>query len=44
MNRIGDIGFLIGVSLTFALFKTVDFATLNYLASVISQSHPYWVS
>lgn len=41
MNRIGDIGFLIGVSLTFALFKTVDFATLSHVASAISDSHPY---
>lgn len=44
MNRIGDIGFLIGVSLTFALFKTVDFSALNHLASVVSQHHPYWIS
>lgn len=41
MNRIGDIGFLIGVSLTFALFKTVDFAALNHAASAVSQHHPY---
>jgi NADH-ubiquinone oxidoreductase chain 5 len=41
MNRIGDIGFLIGVSLTFALFKTVDFAALNHVASAVSQHHPY---
>jgi len=40
MNRIGDIGFLIGASLTFSLFKTVDFVTLNHLAGVISQHHP----
>jgi len=29
MNRIGDIGFLIGTSLTFAVFKTLDFETLH---------------
>lgn len=41
MNRVGDIGFLIGVALTFVLFKTVDFATLNHLAGAVSTHHPY---
>lgn len=40
MNRIGDIGFLIGVALTFALFKTVDFATLSHLSGVVGELSP----
>jgi len=41
MNRVGDIGFLIGVSLTFALFKTIDFPSLNHLAASTFNHHPY---
>lgn len=44
MNRIGDIGFLIGVALTFALFKTVDFATLSHLSGVVGELSPAWIS
>lgn len=43
MNRIGDIGFLIGAALTFTLFKTIDFAALNHLTSNLSEQHPLWI-
>ena len=44
MNRVGDIGFLIGVVLTFALFKTVDFSVLSMLASEVALEQPYWIT
>lgn len=42
MNRIGDIGFLIGVVLTFTLFKTLDFSVLSVLVSEMALEQPYW--
>lgn len=36
MNRIGDLGFLIGVFILIYLFKTVDFETLRYAVSSTS--------
>ena len=44
MNRVGDIGFLVGVVLTFALFKTLDFAVLSMLASEVALEQPYWIA
>jgi len=41
MNRIGDIGFLLGTVLTFTLFKTVDFAILSSLLPVVASQQPY---
>jgi len=41
MNRIGDIGFLLGTVLTFALFKTVDFSILSTLLPVVASQQPY---
>ncbi len=44
MNRIGDVGFLIGASITFALFKTLDFSVLNNMAGQVMEQCPYWIT
>lgn len=40
VNRIGDLGFLVGIFLTYATFKTLDFVQLQEMVSGMS---PYWV-
>ena len=41
INRIGDIGFIIAISLIFWLFKTLDFSLLSSLVPIMYQFNPY---
>lgn len=40
INRIGDIGLLLAISLIIGLFKTLDFTILGVLVPLVSESYP----
>jgi NADH-quinone oxidoreductase subunit L len=40
MNRIGDIGFLLGIVFIFYVFRTLDFMTLYTLVPLVNQISP----
>ena len=44
MNRIGDLGFLIGIFIIATLFNTLDFSTLKTLISTAKDTNDYWVA
>jgi NADH-quinone oxidoreductase subunit L len=44
MNRIGDLGFLIGIFILGSLFSTLDFATLKTAITGATNLNMYWVS
>ena len=43
MNRIGDLGFLIGIFILGTLFSTLDFATLKTAITTSSNLNTYWM-
>jgi NADH-quinone oxidoreductase subunit L len=44
MNRIGDLGFLIGIFILGAMFSTLDFATLKSTITGATNLNMHWVS
>ncbi|MFV8374748.1 NADH-quinone oxidoreductase subunit L [Flavobacterium sp. LB1P71] len=43
MNRIGDLGLLVGVFILGSLFSTLDFATLKTAISTATNLNSYWI-
>ena len=44
MNRIGDLGLLIGIFILGALFSSLDFTTLKTALSATTNVDPYWLT
>ena len=44
MNRIGDLGLLIGIFILGALFSSLDFTTLRSALSATTNVDPYWLT
>ena len=44
MNRIGDLGFLVGIFIIGALFNTLDFATLKATILAGNNLNTYWIA
>ncbi len=44
MNRIGDLGFLIGIFIVGSLFNTLDFTTLKTVITSTSNSNDFWIA
>jgi len=44
MNRIGDLGLLIGIFILGALFSSLDFTTLKSALSATTNVDPYWLT
>jgi NADH-quinone oxidoreductase subunit L len=44
MNRIGDLGFLIGIFIIATLFNTLDFSTLKTLITTAKDTNDFWVA
>jgi NADH-quinone oxidoreductase subunit L len=44
INRIGDLGFLIGIFIVGSLFNTLDFNTLKTTITSASDSNEYWIA
>ncbi len=44
MNRIGDLGFLIGIFIVGSLFNTLDFTTIKTAITSASDSNDFWIS
>ncbi len=44
MNRIGDLGFLIGIFIVGSLFNTLDFTTIKTVITSTSNSNDFWIA
>jgi len=44
MNRIGDLGFLIGLFIVGSLFNTLDFTTLKTIITTASDVNDFWIA
>jgi NADH-quinone oxidoreductase subunit L len=44
INRIGDLGFLIGIFIVGSLFNTLDFTTLKTTITSASDSNEFWIA
>ncbi|MBX9807859.1 MAG: NADH-quinone oxidoreductase subunit L, partial [Flavobacteriaceae bacterium] len=44
MNRIGDLGFLIGIFIVGSLFNTLDFTTLKTTITTASDINDFWIA
>ena len=44
MNRIGDLGFLIGIFIVGSLFNTLDFTSLKTIIASASDTNDFWVA
>lgn len=44
MNRIGDLGFLIGIFIVGSLFSTLDFTSLKTIITTASDTNDFWVA
>ena len=44
MNRIGDLGFLIGIFIVASLFNTLDFTSLKTIVTTASDTNDFWVA
>ena len=44
MNRIGDLGFLIGIFIVGSLFNTLDFTTLKTAITTASDINDFWIA
>ncbi|NDP27366.1 MAG: NADH-quinone oxidoreductase subunit L [Flavobacterium sp.] len=44
MNRIGDLGFLIGIFIVGSLFNTLDFTTLKAMITTASDINDFWIA
>lgn len=44
MNRIGDLGFLIGIFIVASLFNTLDFTSLKTIITTASDTNDFWVA
>ena len=44
MNRIGDLGFLIGIFIVGSLFNTLDFTTLKTVITSASDVNDFWIA
>ena len=44
MNRIGDLGFLIGIFILANLFKTIEFTTLKTIITTAKDTNDFWVA
>ena len=44
MNRIGDLGFLIGIFIVGSLFNTLDFTTLKTIITTASDINDFWIA
>ena len=44
MNRIGDLGFLIGIFIVGSLFNTLDFTTLKTMITTASDIDDFWIA
>lgn len=44
MNRIGDLGFLIGIFIVGSLFNTLDFTTLKTTITTASDVNDFWIA
>jgi NADH-quinone oxidoreductase subunit L len=44
MNRIGDLGFLIGIFIVGSLFSTLDFTTLKTAITSATDSNGFWIA
>jgi NADH-quinone oxidoreductase subunit L len=44
MNRVGDLGLLLGVFIIGYLFKTFDFSTLRFVITTASDVNDFWVA
>jgi NADH-quinone oxidoreductase subunit L len=44
MNRIGDLGFLVGIFIVGSLFNTLDFTTLKTIITTASDISDFWIA
>ena len=44
MNRIGDLGFLVGIFIVGSLFNTLDFTTLKTIITTASDINDFWIA
>ncbi len=44
MNRIGDLGFLIGIFIVGSLFNTLDFTTLKTAITTVTDINDFWIT
>ncbi len=44
MNRIGDLGFLIGIFIVASLFNTLDFTSLKTIITTAKDTNDFWVA
>ena len=44
MNRIGDLGFLIGIFIVASLFNTLDFTSLKTIITTAGDTNDFWVA
>ena len=44
MNRIGDLGFLIGIFIVGSLFNTLDFTSLKNIITIASDINDFWIA
>jgi NADH-quinone oxidoreductase subunit L len=44
MNRIGDLGFLIGIFIVGSMFNTLDFTSLKTIIATVKDTNDFWIA
>jgi NADH-quinone oxidoreductase subunit L len=44
MNRIGDLGFLIGIFIVGSIFNTLDFTSLKTIIATVKDTNDFWIA